>query len=174
MALNITEAIARIKSDVVHLLTPDSIRTICRRVGHSWRERLLDPFTTVHLFMLQVLHRNTACANVPHLGRVNCTDEAYEHCGASRAQQQHRNLGERQAHRRGEFKQQAGRGLGCRQEPNHRPMAGGYHRCSNRRPLGRWQVPADLRLLPSPATVGDDRIVGLVAKPATANFTGFC
>jgi len=67
MALTITEAIARIKSDVAHLLTPDSIRTICRRVGHSWRERLLDPFTTVHLFMLQVLHRNTACTNVPYL-----------------------------------------------------------------------------------------------------------
>jgi hypothetical protein len=33
--------------------------------------------TTVHLFVLQVLHGNTACAHVPRLGAVSCTGEAY-------------------------------------------------------------------------------------------------
>jgi len=77
MAFTITAAISRIKSDVARILTPDSIRAACRRVGHSWRERVLDPATTVHLFLLQVLHGNTACSHVPHLGGVNCTGEAY-------------------------------------------------------------------------------------------------
>ena len=30
------------------------------QAGHSWRKRLLDPVTTLHLFILQVLHGNTA------------------------------------------------------------------------------------------------------------------
>jgi len=77
IALTITEAIAQIKSDVAHLLKPDFIQNICRRVGQILSERLLDPVTTVHLFMLQVLHGNTACAHVPHLGGVHCTGEAY-------------------------------------------------------------------------------------------------
>ena len=77
MALRITAALARIKSDVARWLTPDAIRSVCRDVGHSWRERILDPVTTVHLFLLQVLHGNTACAHVPRLGGVDCTGEAY-------------------------------------------------------------------------------------------------
>lgn len=77
MAFTITAAISRIKSDVARILTPDSIRAACRRVGHTWRERVLDPATTVHLFLLQVLNGNTACSHVPHLGGVNCTGEAY-------------------------------------------------------------------------------------------------
>jgi hypothetical protein len=28
---------------------------------------VLDPVTTLHLFILQVLHRNTACSHLPHL-----------------------------------------------------------------------------------------------------------
>ena len=76
MDLTITAAIARIKADVAHYLTPQAIKSVCRKFGHTWRERILDPVTTVHLFLLQVLHGNTACSNVPRLGKVNCTGEA--------------------------------------------------------------------------------------------------
>jgi hypothetical protein len=76
MALTITAAIARIKSDVGRWLTADAIRSVSRDCGHSWRERLLDPVTTVHLFVLQILHGNTACSHVPRLGGVKCTGEA--------------------------------------------------------------------------------------------------
>ena len=38
---------------------------------------MLDPVTTVHLFLLQILHGNTACTHVTRLGRVSCTGEAY-------------------------------------------------------------------------------------------------
>jgi hypothetical protein len=77
MARSILAAVQRIKAEVAHWLTPDSIRELCQVLGYSWRERLLDPVTTVHLFLLQILHGNTACAHVPRLGDVPCSGEAY-------------------------------------------------------------------------------------------------
>jgi Transposase DDE domain len=77
MALSITAAIARIKSGVSQWLTPEAIQGLCRAVGYEWRERVLDPVTTIHLFVLQILHGNTACAHVPRLGNIECTGEAY-------------------------------------------------------------------------------------------------
>src|SRR3974390_2760202 len=77
MARSILDAVQRIKAEVAYWLTPNSIRDLCTRLGYSWRERLLDPVTTIHLFLLQVLHGNTACSHVPRLGGVNCSGEAY-------------------------------------------------------------------------------------------------
>src|SRR5262245_51730902 len=77
MARSIHAAVERIKSEVAHWLCPETIREVCRAVGHVWRERVLDPVTTVHLFLLQIVHGNTACAHVPHLGDVQCSGEAY-------------------------------------------------------------------------------------------------
>src|SRR5262245_11966784 len=76
MARSILAAVQRIKTEGAHWLTPESIRKLCQALGYSWRERLLDPVTTVHLFRLQILHGNTACAHVPRLGDVPCTGEA--------------------------------------------------------------------------------------------------
>lgn len=77
MARSILTAIAQIKSELGRFLTADWIGQVCHRVGHVWRDRLLDPVTTLHLFALQILHGNTACAHVPRLGAVDCTGEAY-------------------------------------------------------------------------------------------------
>jgi hypothetical protein len=77
MARSIVAAIERIKADVGHWLSPDAIHTLCGALDYTWRERLLDPVTTVHLFLLQVLHGNTACSHVPRLGGVCCSGEAY-------------------------------------------------------------------------------------------------
>jgi Transposase DDE domain len=77
MARSILAAVQRIKAEVAQWLTPAAIRELCEAIGHSWRERVLDPVTTVHLFVLQILHGNTACAQVPRLGDVRCTGEAY-------------------------------------------------------------------------------------------------
>lgn len=77
MALSIHAAVRRIKAEVAHWLTPEAIQQVCQAVGHTWRERVLDPVTTVHLFLLQVLHGNTACAHVLRLGGVACSAEAY-------------------------------------------------------------------------------------------------
>jgi Transposase DDE domain len=77
MARSIHAAVRRIKADVARWLSPAAIRQACAAVGHTWRERVLDPVTTLHLFVLQVLHGNTACAHVPRLGDVRCSGEAY-------------------------------------------------------------------------------------------------
>ena len=50
-------------------------------VGHLWRDRILDPVTTVHLFALQILHGNTACPHVPRLGGVACSPWVWR-CGS--------------------------------------------------------------------------------------------
>jgi len=77
MVRSILAAIEQIKSEVAHWLSADSILERCRAVKHVWRDRVLDPVATVHLFVLQVLHGNTACAHVPRLGAVGCSPEAY-------------------------------------------------------------------------------------------------
>jgi hypothetical protein len=77
MARSILAAVRQIKTEVAQFLSPELIRGVCDTVGHVWRERILDPVTTVHLFVLQILHGNTACPHVPRLGAVACTGEAY-------------------------------------------------------------------------------------------------
>jgi len=42
-----------------------------------WRERALDPATTIDLFLPQVLHGNTAGRHVVHFGGWTFTDSAY-------------------------------------------------------------------------------------------------
>jgi hypothetical protein len=58
-------------------LSQPSIEEACRQAKHSWRQRRLDPATTVYLFLLQVLHGNTACSHVVHFGRWSFTASAY-------------------------------------------------------------------------------------------------
>jgi hypothetical protein len=48
-----------------------------RESGHKWRERKLDPVTTVRLFVLQILCGNAACNKVPRLARHKVTGAAY-------------------------------------------------------------------------------------------------
>src|SRR5947209_20026020 len=79
MARSILAAVQQINSDVARFLSAELIQIVCETVGHVWRERVLDPVTTVHLFVLQILHGNDACSHVPHLGGVKCTFEAYCH-----------------------------------------------------------------------------------------------
>lgn len=71
--VSIARALARIKDDVRAVLPDDSIRAACRAAGHRWRERQLGPVETVHLFVLQVIHFNTAIRHLRHLagGAVN-------------------------------------------------------------------------------------------------------
>ncbi|MEX2174538.1 MAG: hypothetical protein WD872_09260 [Pirellulaceae bacterium] len=45
-----------------------AIEAFCRELNYAWRDRLLGPVVTVHAFLLQMLHGNTACDHVPHPG----------------------------------------------------------------------------------------------------------
>jgi hypothetical protein len=78
----ILSALARIKADVAVHLQAAQIERLCAELGYTWRQRVLTPVVTVHAFLLQVLHGNTACGHVPHLMGGSFTAEAY--CQARR------------------------------------------------------------------------------------------
>ena len=73
----IMPVLARLRQDLASSLSSDAIFSACRRVGYSWRNRKLDPVATVTLFLLQVLHGNTACRHVVHFGKWAFSAEAY-------------------------------------------------------------------------------------------------
>jgi hypothetical protein len=77
MVNSILRALAQIKADVAVYLEATTIERICRELGHKWRDRILTPVVTIHAFLLQVLHGNTACDHVPHLMGGQFSGEAY-------------------------------------------------------------------------------------------------
>src|SRR5437868_12690843 len=77
MALNIPEIVRQFKADVAKALAPETIHKICGYLGHRWRDRILDPVTTVHVFLLQILHGNTACTALSRLAGVTFSAATY-------------------------------------------------------------------------------------------------
>src|SRR5262245_19188910 len=77
MALTLTAALRQVRDDLAALLEAAALRELCQSLGHRWRDRLLDPVTTIHLFLLQILHGNTACAHLPRLAGMAFTASAY-------------------------------------------------------------------------------------------------
>src|SRR5215218_10723663 len=60
---NPTRPLSRLPLDV-------DVDALARGVGHRWRDRKLTPSVTVWLFLLQVLHGNTAITALKHLGGI--------------------------------------------------------------------------------------------------------
>jgi Transposase DDE domain len=77
MIPTLSTALRHLRDNLAGLLEPLAVRQLCRDMGHRWRERLLDPVTTIHLFILQVLHGNTACSHLPRLTGQPFTASAY-------------------------------------------------------------------------------------------------
>jgi hypothetical protein len=77
MALSIPQVVRQFKSDVAKALAAETIVKICDGLNYMWRERSLDPVTTVHVFLLQILHGNTACSALSRLAGVTFTAGAY-------------------------------------------------------------------------------------------------
>ena len=77
MAPSLADVIGQFKADVGCVLSPEIIEAVCSELGHEYRRRILDPVTTVHAFLTQVLHGNTACAELPHLLGKSFTASAY-------------------------------------------------------------------------------------------------
>ena len=65
------------------LLTPPAAAPDWERLGlfdpENYRplNRLLDPVTTIHTFLTQILHGNVACSELPHLTGLAFTATAY-------------------------------------------------------------------------------------------------
>src|SRR6266566_1731615 len=78
MVPNITAILQRLTGEWAALLQPDAILAVCGEVGYTgWRDRVLTPVTTMQLFLLQMLHGNTACNHLPHLSGLRFSAAAY-------------------------------------------------------------------------------------------------
>jgi hypothetical protein len=66
-----------LQQDWTSQLEPEAIWTACRRVAYRWRERMLDPGTTIQVGFVQMLHGNTACTHLRHLTTLHITASAY-------------------------------------------------------------------------------------------------
>jgi hypothetical protein len=77
MALSIPEILRQFKTDVAGAIAPATITKICDYLGHSYRDRVLGPVPTVHVFLLQILHGNIACTALPRLAELPFTPTAY-------------------------------------------------------------------------------------------------
>jgi hypothetical protein len=77
MALSIPQILRQFKTDVATALAAQTITKICDYLGYTWRERVLDPVTTVHVFLLQILHGNTACTALSRLAGMSFTAASY-------------------------------------------------------------------------------------------------
>jgi hypothetical protein len=68
MVSTLTTILPRFTGAWAMRLQPDAMLTVCHASGYTaWRDRVLTPVTTVHLFLWQILHRHTACRHLPHL-----------------------------------------------------------------------------------------------------------
>ena len=67
----------RIRQDVATLLDKEAINAACREEKYTWKNRLLNPVNTVHLFILQVLNHNTPINDVPRKSGESFTGSAY-------------------------------------------------------------------------------------------------
>src|ERR671918_431083 len=78
MIPRITTVLTRLKTDWAAQLQPDAIMAMCQEAGYtSWRDRVLTPVTTIQLFLLQILHGNTACSHLPHLSGLRFSAAGY-------------------------------------------------------------------------------------------------
>jgi len=78
MVPSITTILQRFTGEWATLLQPDAILAMCGEIGYTaWRDRVLTPVTTIHLFLLQILHGNTACRHLPHLSGIRFSAAAY-------------------------------------------------------------------------------------------------
>jgi Transposase DDE domain len=69
--------VRQFKSDVAKTLASESILRVCELLGHTWRDRILDPVATVQVFLLQILHGNVACTALSRLAGLAFTASAY-------------------------------------------------------------------------------------------------
>lgn len=74
---NIAQIVEQFKQRWTEEISPRAIKTAVREAGRKWRDRKLNPITTVQLFLLQILHGNAACNFLPRLARRDFTGSAY-------------------------------------------------------------------------------------------------
>lgn len=74
---HVQAALRQIQSQLAQVLEPRAILAVCREVGYRFRQRVLDPVTTIHLFLLQILHGNVAIARLRDFTDTAFSEGAY-------------------------------------------------------------------------------------------------
>jgi hypothetical protein len=74
--VTIAKRIEQVKADLPRLIGTH-VKEYLRQQGWRGRVRLLDPLNTVLLFVVQVMHGNTAITHLPHLAQIAFTATAY-------------------------------------------------------------------------------------------------
>jgi hypothetical protein len=74
----IASALKRIKSDPLESLGGgERVNQCFADAGHRWRDRVLDPANTLALFLLQILHGNTAISHLRMISKIDVADASY-------------------------------------------------------------------------------------------------
>ena len=74
---SISWALQRINDNPLSIVDRAMVERACGQNHYHWRQRELDPATTVALFMQQVLHGNAPCSEVRHIAGRSFTAQAY-------------------------------------------------------------------------------------------------
>lgn len=77
MFQRLASALQHIQQDLAHVLDAARITKACAEVGYHFRSRLLNPITTIHLFVLQILQGNFAVARLQDFTERAFTEAAY-------------------------------------------------------------------------------------------------
>ena len=77
MVTTIRQALAQVKDDLPGWIETGVEAYLAQHPELTVRRRQLDPLTTVLLFIMQVLHGNTAITHLRHLARMTCSATAY-------------------------------------------------------------------------------------------------
>lgn len=77
MVRRLTQALDMVKEDLPQLIAKPVSDFLAAHPEHVYRRRLLDPFNTLMLFILQVLHANTAINHLRHLSDLRFTATAF-------------------------------------------------------------------------------------------------
>lgn len=75
--VTILPALRQVREDLVNLLDRATVERLCDELGYRWRDRRLDPYATLHLFILQIVNHNTAMTHLPHLSGERFTASGY-------------------------------------------------------------------------------------------------
>lgn len=77
----IASSLRRVKA-LPQLIDHQQILDACLAADHVWRDGVLNPLATISMFLIQILHGNTACEHLRHLSPLRFTASAY--CQARR------------------------------------------------------------------------------------------
>jgi hypothetical protein len=76
--VSVSRALSRIKDDLAVYVPDEAVLDACRAANYTgWRERKLGPVATFHLFVLQLLHFNTAIRGLRRLVKASMSGSAY-------------------------------------------------------------------------------------------------